>query len=162
SASSGATSPGRCRRPRSASSSAWARSPASSRAPSASTARWCPIAPRRPMPHRPSGRPRSPPSSPASTSSEPTSIPRAAPHARYGLPPVAPLLLVVGRLNIQKNLHGALRLLAAVRRAVPDAHLCFVGEEDDIALAEFDVRNTGYVAWLRALAADLGLADAIT
>jgi glycosyltransferase involved in cell wall biosynthesis len=86
---------------------------------------------------------------------------RAAIRARPGLPPAAPLLLVVGRLNIQKNLHGALRLLAAVRRVVPDAQLCFVGEEDDIVLGEFGVRNTGYVAWLRALAADLGLADAV-
>jgi glycosyltransferase involved in cell wall biosynthesis len=87
---------------------------------------------------------------------------RAAIRARHSLPPAAPLLLFVGRLNIQKNLHSALRLLAAVRRPMPDAHLCFVGEEDDIALAEFGVSNTGYVAWLRALAADLGLADAIT
>lgn len=87
---------------------------------------------------------------------------RSTTRARHGLPRDAPLLLVVGRLNIQKNLHSALRLLAAVRRAVPDAHLCFVGEEDDIILGEFGVRNTGYVAWLRALAADLGLADAVT
>ena len=87
---------------------------------------------------------------------------RAATRARYGLPPDAPLLLYVGRLNIQKNLHGALRLFAAVRRAVPDAHLCFAGEEDDIRLAEFGVANTGYVAWLRQLAAELGVADALT
>lgn len=87
---------------------------------------------------------------------------RAAIRARYNLPATAPLLLAVGRLNIQKNLHSLLRLLAAVRRGVPEAHLCLVGEEDDIALAEFGVRNTGYVAWLRAQAADLGVADAIT
>jgi glycosyltransferase involved in cell wall biosynthesis len=87
---------------------------------------------------------------------------RAATRARYGLPPAAPLLLYVGRLNIQKNLHGTLRLFAAVRRAVPDAHLCFAGEEDDIRLAEFGVANTGYVAWLRQLAAELGVADALT
>lgn len=87
---------------------------------------------------------------------------RAATRARHGLPAAVPLLLAVGRLNIQKNLHTLLRLLAAVRRDVPDAHLCLVGEEDDIALAEFGVRNTGYVAWLRAHAVELGVADAVT
>lgn len=87
---------------------------------------------------------------------------RAATRARHGLPATAPLLLAVGRLNIQKNLHTLLRLLAAVRRDVPDTHLCLVGEEDDITLAEFGVRNTGYVAWLRAHAAALGVAGAVT
>ncbi|MDP9372963.1 MAG: glycosyltransferase family 4 protein, partial [Chloroflexota bacterium] len=87
---------------------------------------------------------------------------RAAARDEHGLPPGAPLLLYVGRLNIQKGLHTLLRLFAAVRRAVPDAHLCLVGEEDDIGLWEFGVRNTGYVAWLRALAADLGIAGAVT
>jgi hypothetical protein len=49
-----------------------------------------------------------------------------------------------------------------VCREVPDAHLCFAGEEDDIGLHEFGVLNTGYVAWLEGQAAGLGLADAIT
>lgn len=87
---------------------------------------------------------------------------RAAARARRDLPLDAPLLLYVGRLNIQKNLHTLLRLFAAVRERAPDAHLCLVGEEDDIALAEFGVRNTGYVAWLRALAAELGVAGNVT
>jgi glycosyltransferase involved in cell wall biosynthesis len=87
---------------------------------------------------------------------------RAATRARHGLPPDAPLLLYVGRLNIQKNLHALLRLFAAVRERAPDAHLCLVGEEDDIALGEFGARNTGYVAWLRALATELGVADGVT
>src|SRR5918912_1185717 len=87
---------------------------------------------------------------------------RAAVCRESGLPPEAPLLLFVGRLNIHRNLHSLLRLLAAVRREVPEAHLCLVGEEDDIQLAEFAVRNTGYVAWLRVLARALGVADAVT
>ncbi len=87
---------------------------------------------------------------------------RPAARRAHGLPLTGPLLLYVGRLNIQKNLHGLLRLLAAVRRNVPDAHLCLVGEEDDIVLGEFGVRNTNYVQWLRGLAADLGVADAVT
>ena len=87
---------------------------------------------------------------------------RLATRRAHGLPPAAPLLLYVGRLNIQKNLHILLRLLAAVRRDVPEVHLCLVGEEDDIVLGEFGVRNTNYVQWLRGLAVDLDVADAVT
>lgn len=87
---------------------------------------------------------------------------RRATRREHGLPLRAPLLLYVGRFNVQKNLHALLRLFAEVRRAVPDAHLGLVGEDDDIGLWEFGARNTGYVAWLRALAADLGVADGVT
>jgi glycosyltransferase involved in cell wall biosynthesis len=78
---------------------------------------------------------------------------------QYHLPLNAPLLLYVGRMNFQKNLHSLLYLLQAVRQQVPDAYLCFVGEEDTIVQGEFQVRNTGYVAWLQALAIDLGLTE---
>jgi glycosyltransferase involved in cell wall biosynthesis len=87
---------------------------------------------------------------------------RAATRARYGLPADAPLLLYAGRLNIQKNLHTLLRLLRAVRLALPDVLLCLVGDQDDIILGEFGARNTGYVAWLRQLAEELGVAGSIT
>ncbi|MGH2369589.1 MAG: glycosyltransferase family 4 protein, partial [Chloroflexota bacterium] len=87
---------------------------------------------------------------------------RRAARARHGLPPDAPLLFSVGRLNIQKNLHSLLRLLATVRPEVPEAYLCFAGEEDDIVLGEFGVRNTGYVSALHTLAAELGVAGAIS
>ena len=87
---------------------------------------------------------------------------RGAVRRRHGLPIATPLLLAVGRINVQKNLHSVLHLHAAVRRQVPDAHLCFVGEEDDIGLHEFGVLNTGYGAWLRDQAAELGIADAVT
>src|SRR5262249_45432751 len=79
-----------------------------------------------------------------------------------GISATAPLLLYVGRLNVQKNLHTLLRLLAEVRRTFPEARLCLVGEEDDIVLGEFGVRNTGYVEWLHHLAAELGVADGVT
>jgi glycosyltransferase involved in cell wall biosynthesis len=75
------------------------------------------------------------------------------------IPLNTPLLLYVGRLNLQKDLHSLLYLLEAVRQQIPDAHLCFVGEEDYIIQGEFQVRNTGYVAWLQALAADLRLTE---
>ena len=48
---------------------------------------------------------------------------RAEARRRHGLSVDAPLLLAVGRLNVQKNLHSLLRLHASVRRDVPDAHL---------------------------------------
>src|SRR5262249_60275724 len=84
---------------------------------------------------------------------------RTAPRLQYHLPVDAPLLLYVGRLNIQKNLHTLLRLFALVRTVLPTAHLCLVGEEADIVLAEFQVRNTGYVEWLQHQATDFGLSD---
>jgi glycosyltransferase involved in cell wall biosynthesis len=87
---------------------------------------------------------------------------RRATRLQHHLPLDAPLLLYVGRLNIQKNLHTLLRLFAAVRTVLPTAHLCLVGEEDDIVLGEFQVRNTGYVAWLHQLASDFGLTDHLT
>jgi glycosyltransferase involved in cell wall biosynthesis len=87
---------------------------------------------------------------------------RTATRTQHHLPQAAPLLLYVGRLNIQKNLHSLLRLFRAVRSAIPSAHLCLVGEEDDIVLGEFGVRNTGYMAWLGQLAARLGVAEGMT
>jgi glycosyltransferase involved in cell wall biosynthesis len=87
---------------------------------------------------------------------------RRATRRQHHLPQEGPLLLYVGRLNIQKNLHTLLRLFAAVQSKLPDAHLGLVGEEDDIILGEFGVRNTGYVAWLRGLADELGVAQHIT
>jgi len=86
---------------------------------------------------------------------------RAAARARLNVSPTVPLLLYVGRLNQQKNLHGLLRLFARVREEIADAVLCLVGEEDDIALGEFNVPNTGYVDLLKALAAELGVAPAV-
>jgi hypothetical protein len=81
---------------------------------------------------------------------------------KHGLPSDAPVLLYVGRLNLQKNLHSLLRLFALVRSEAPDVHLCVVGEEDDIGLHEFGALNTGYVEWLRGLAEDLGLTASIS
>jgi glycosyltransferase involved in cell wall biosynthesis len=87
---------------------------------------------------------------------------RAATRRCLGLPADAPLLLYVGRLNVQKNLHTLLRLFVAVREQVPEAHLCLVGEEDDASLEEFGVRNTGYGAWLRHRVETLGVSEAVT
>ncbi|MEZ4735788.1 MAG: glycosyltransferase family 4 protein [Caldilineaceae bacterium] len=81
---------------------------------------------------------------------------------QHHLPLDAPLLCYVGRLNIQKNLHDLLHLLAVVRQTIPTIHLCLIGESDDIGLWEFGVPNTGYVDWVRQLADTLGVADCLT
>lgn len=80
---------------------------------------------------------------------------------RFGIPVDRPLLLYVGRYNIQKNLHGLLDLLAEVRNAHPDVQLACVGEPDETWLAEFRVASTGYLDLLRDRAGALGIADAI-
>ena len=76
-------------------------------------------------------------------------------------PPRPPLLLYVGRYNIQKNLHGLLDLVAEVRNTHPDVQLACVGEPDETWLGEFRVANTGYQELLRDRAAALGIAEAI-
>jgi glycosyltransferase involved in cell wall biosynthesis len=69
--------------------------------------------------------------------------------ADLGIPPDAPLVLAVGRLIAQKDHATLLRAFARVRQDVPDARLAILGWgalEDET----------------RALAAELGLADAVT
>lgn len=80
---------------------------------------------------------------------------------RFGIPADRPLLLYVGRYNIQKNLHGLLDLVADVRNAHPDVRLACVGEPDETWLAEFRVASTGYLDLLRQRAEALGIANAI-
>jgi glycosyltransferase involved in cell wall biosynthesis len=48
--------------------------------------------------------------------------------ARFGLPPRVPLLLSAGRVYDEKNVHGALHLLAALHRAGARAHLAVAGD----------------------------------
>ena len=86
---------------------------------------------------------------------------RTAVRIKYDIPIDVPLLLFVGRLNIQKNIHNLLSLLSSVSDEIPDVHLCIVGEEDDIVLGEFRVRNTNYKEWLQQYANKLGLTHRI-
>ena len=76
---------------------------------------------------------------------------------KFGIPIHSPLLIFVGRLNIQKNVHTLLKILSSVSEEIPDVHLCIIGEEDDIVLGEFNVRNTNYKAWLQQKTDELGL-----
>ena len=80
---------------------------------------------------------------------------------RFGIPVDRPLLLYVGRYNIQKNLHALLDLVAEVRNAHPGVQLACVGEPDETWLAEFRVASTGYLDLLRQRAEALGIADAV-
>lgn len=67
---------------------------------------------------------------------------------RLGLPPVAPILLHVGRLSPEKGQEHLLAALPAVLRERPDARLVLVGDGGD--------RDR-----LRALAGDLGVAGSV-
>lgn len=77
------------------------------------------------------------------------------------LPMDVPILLYVGRINIQKNIHLLLHILSTVQDVFSDTQLLIVGEEDTISLNEFNVPNTGYKEWLVDLATDLGVADSV-
>ncbi|MBW3658087.1 MAG: glycosyltransferase [Actinobacteria bacterium] len=67
-----------------------------------------------------------------------------------------PLLLFVGRLQPLKGPDVAVRTLAAVRRAVPDARLLVVGGTSGSGAGRTGPEE------LRALAAELGVADGVT
>lgn len=81
--------------------------------------------------------------------------------AELGVERSAPLILYVGRLNIQKNIHTLFQLFQQVRQAIPDAHLCLVGKTDDKLFTEFRVPNTGYGEYLRCLASLSGISEAV-
>jgi glycosyltransferase involved in cell wall biosynthesis len=66
---------------------------------------------------------------------------------RYGIPPSAPLVLMVGRIHRQKGIDRGVECFAGIRARVPCARLLVIG--DGPALAE-----------VRALAGRLGLAAA--
>lgn len=80
---------------------------------------------------------------------------------RYSIPFDAPILLYVGRLNIQKNIHSLLYMFKEVNDQIPNSYLFVVGEEDDISLGEFRVRNTGYLKWLRSIANNLRITERV-
>ena len=73
---------------------------------------------------------------------------RGAARTRLGLPPQAPILGSVGRLDPVKNSRLLVRLIALLRRRFPEALLVLVGEGPERAA-------------LAALAQQLGVADAV-
>jgi glycosyltransferase involved in cell wall biosynthesis len=79
-----------------------------------------------------------------------------------GVPEDAELIVYPGRINVQKNLHGLLRAFAVLRRSRPRAHLVLAGPDDNVALREFGVPNTGYRQYLDRLACALGVSGCVT
>lgn len=89
--------------------------------------------------------------------------------ARYGIPPTRPVLLFVGRVAHEKNLALLLRVVALVRRTIPDVLLIIAGEgpaERSLARQtkrldiESNVRFIGYLDRMRELPACYRAADA--
>ncbi len=78
----------------------------------------------------------------------------AALRQRFGLPRRGPLIGIVGRLQRWKGMHTVIAAMPAVRARQPDAHLAIVGGAHET--------EPGYGDELRALAARLGVADAVT
>lgn len=82
------------------------------------------------------------------TAGDATDADRARLRAELGLPPGAPLIALVGRVEDQKGADLLVRAVPAVAAAVPDAHVVVVG--DGTRRAEVE-----------ALAAALGVADRV-
>ncbi len=80
--------------------------------------------------------------------------PPARLRSQLGLPVEGPLIGIVGRLQRWKGMHAVIRAMPAVRARHPAAHLAIVGGAHGT--------EPGYGAELRALAAGLGVADAVT
>jgi glycosyltransferase involved in cell wall biosynthesis len=80
---------------------------------------------------------------------------------RLGLDDGAVWVAFTGRLNVQKNVHLLLELLALARRDEPRLALLLVGDEDRTPLRPFAVSNRGYRLYLEERAAALGLGDRV-
>ncbi len=70
---------------------------------------------------------------------------------RIGIPDNAPLLLYVGRINVQKNIHTLLKMFREIVRKEDSARLCLVGQQDDVQFHEFGLTNEGYDKYLKEL-----------
>ncbi len=76
------------------------------------------------------------------------SPPKPEVRAELGVPPTAPLVMVVGHLTPRKGQLFAIEALETLLKTVPDAHLCLLGAED---------RDLRYVARVREAAAREGV-----
>ncbi|MDQ3728752.1 MAG: glycosyltransferase family 4 protein [Actinomycetota bacterium] len=91
---------------------------------------------------------------------DPEKVDRAQARARLGVEGSAAVLGVVAQLTPWKDQDTALRTLARVRRARPDAILFLVGEAKFVSKASrYD--NEAYVRSLHRRVAELGLGDAV-
>ncbi|MBI1290652.1 glycosyltransferase [bacterium] len=71
---------------------------------------------------------------------------------KHGIPESARVILVMGRLDPQKNQLLAVKALPAIRAQVPDAHLLLIGH----------VTNDAYAGSIRRTIDEDGLGDAVT
>jgi len=78
----------------------------------------------------------------------PLVVDRAKARARYGLPPESPILVYVGRLAREKNLHLLLEMLPLVHREVPNVLLWLVGSGN---AEEFIRRQIQQRGWSRTV-----------
>ncbi|HEX4010886.1 MAG TPA: glycosyltransferase family 4 protein [Solirubrobacteraceae bacterium] len=91
---------------------------------------------------------------------DPGALDRATARARLGLDELAPVMAVVGQISPHKGQADAIRALAIVRRAHPDARLLLVGSVKFASAAtRFD--NRAYADSLRALSHRLGASGAV-
>lgn len=63
----------------------------------------------------------------------------ASMRSRLAIPSRAPVVLYAGRCTVEKNVHTVLKVFAAVRAAVPDAHLVLAGPVEDSPFMQFGV-----------------------
>jgi glycosyltransferase involved in cell wall biosynthesis len=92
---------------------------------------------------------------------DPARIDRAAVRSRLGLRPETVALGVVAQITPWKAQDDAIRMLAALRRRVPDARLLIAGSPKFVTGSEaFD--NVAFERSLHALVAELGLDGAVT
>ena len=81
---------------------------------------------------------------------------------KYNLPENKNILLYTGRINIQKNLHTLVKILASVKHYHNDVHLVIIGKEDKEDYAEFKIANQGYENYLRKVIELEGLNEDIS
>jgi glycosyltransferase involved in cell wall biosynthesis len=86
---------------------------------------------------------------------------RRAARRDLGFTPDEIVVVYAGRLNLQKNVHALIRLVAAARREVPALTLALAGAEDTTELRAFGVSNEGYRGTLESLTESLGISPAV-
>jgi glycosyltransferase involved in cell wall biosynthesis len=82
---------------------------------------------------------------------------RVAVRRTLGLEDTDKVVIYVGRLTLEKNLHTVLRAFRVVRSSVPTARLVIAGQEMNNSFTEFGVYSIGVKRTLTRLAARLGL-----
>jgi glycosyltransferase involved in cell wall biosynthesis len=67
------------------------------------------------------------------------------------------ILLYVGRMTLEKNLHTQLRIFSVLQKVVPNLHLVVVGELENVPFAEFGVYSVDITGTITRVITELGL-----